>query len=105
MSEAVPLSVVIITKNEAERLGECLESVRWASEIIVLDDKSTDDTVQIAKRHTQKVYQRKMDIEGKHRNHAYALATHPWVLSLDADERVTLALRDETAALLINKPL
>lgn len=96
---------MIITKNEAERLGECLESVRWASEIIVLDDKSTDDTVQIAKRHTQKVYQRKMDIEGKHRNHAYALATHPWVLSLDADERVTPALRDEIVALLKNKPL
>ena len=104
MSEKVPLSVVVITKNEAGRIRECLESVSWAAEIIVLDDHSTDDTVQIAGRYTDKVSQRTMELEGKHRNYAYGLASYPWILSLDADERVTPELRDEITALLKNNP-
>lgn len=96
----VPLTVVIITKNEASRIRECLESVGWADEIVVLDDFSTDETVQIARTFTPRVYQRAMEIEGKHRNHAYGLASHEWVLSLDADERVTPELRDEIKALM-----
>ncbi len=104
MNEKAPLSVVIIAKNEAGRICDCLESVSWAAEIVVLDDHSTDDTVQIARRYTDKVSQRKMDIEGKHRNYAYGLASYPWILSLDADERVTPELRDEIAALLKIKP-
>lgn len=100
MAKKLPLSVVIITKNEASRLEDCLKSVdSWAAEIIVLDDHSTDETVRIAKRFTDKVYERTMDIEGKHRNYAYSLASNEWVLSLDADERVTPELRDEIYAL------
>jgi glycosyltransferase involved in cell wall biosynthesis len=99
-----PLSVVVITKNEESRIRECLESVSWASEIIVLDDSSTDKTVEIAKEFTPRVYSRAMDIEGKHRNYAYALASHEWILSLDADERVTPELRDEIQALLSSGP-
>ncbi|MBI3252164.1 MAG: glycosyltransferase family 2 protein [Candidatus Omnitrophica bacterium] len=99
-SEKAPVSVVVITKNEADRIRECLESVRWADEIIVVDDFSTDDTPKIAKEFTDRVFSRKMDIEGRHRNHAYGLASHEWVLSLDADERVTPELREEIAALL-----
>jgi len=102
--EKVPLSVVIITKNEAGRIRECLESVRWAAETIVLDDYSTDDTLKIAKEFTGKVFERHMDIEGKHRNHAYSLASCDWVLSLDADERVTPELREEIVNLLKNNP-
>jgi glycosyltransferase involved in cell wall biosynthesis len=98
------LSVVVITKNEASRIRECLESVRWADEIIVVDDCSTDETVAIAKEFTDKVFVRKMDIEGKHRNYAYGLASNLWVLSLDADERVTPELRDEIVDLLKNSP-
>ena len=94
-AQKIPLSVVIIAKNEEQKLPDCLESVRWAKEIIVVDDESTDRTVEIAKRYTDKVIPKKMDIEGKHRNFAYSKATQGWVLSLDADERVSPELAAE----------
>ena len=93
--DKVPVSVVIIAKNEENNIDDCLKSALWASEIIVLDDNSTDNTVAIAKKYTDKVSSRKMDIEGRHRNYAYSLATNKWVLSLDADERVSPELADE----------
>ncbi len=104
MNEKTLLSVVVITKNEAERIADCLKSVEWAKEIIVLDDFSTDNTVEIAKKFTDSVTQRAMEIEGKHRNYAYSLASSEWVLSLDADERVTPELRDEIIELLKKNP-
>ena len=91
----VKLSVVILAKNEEACIAECLESVKWADEIIVVDDESTDRTVEIAKQYTDRVFFRKMDIEGKHRNWAYAQARNQWVLSLDADEKVTPELKIE----------
>ena len=100
----VPLSVVVITKNEESRLKECLDSVVWAGEIVVVDDESTDRTLEIARRYTDRILQRKMDIEGRHRNFAYAQARYAWVFSLDADERVTPELRDEITALLRGEP-
>jgi len=105
MNPGIPLSVVVITKNEASRLADCLKSVAgWAEEIIVLDDNSTDGTADIAKTFTDKVFVRRMDIEGKHRNYAYGLASTEWILSLDADERVTPELREEIAALFQKGP-
>lgn len=89
------LSVVVITKNEFSRIEECLESVSWAAEIIVVDDESTDGTLEICRKSGAKVFSRKMDIEGRHRNYAYGLANQNWVLSLDADERVTPELAQE----------
>ena len=100
----IKLTVVIITKNEEKRLLPCLESVEWADEIIVLDDESTDQTCRIAEEFGARVIKRKMDIEGKHRNFGYAQAKNEWVLSLDADERVTLELRDEIIELLHSSP-
>jgi glycosyltransferase involved in cell wall biosynthesis len=97
--EKVPVSVVVITKNESENIADCLKSVSWADEVIVLDDNSTDNSVEIAKQFTDKVSTRKMDIEGRHRNYAYSLAKNTWVLSLDADERVTPELAEELATL------
>jgi len=101
----VPVSVVVITKNEAGRLRDCLRSVTdWADEIVVLDDESTDGTAGIAREFTGAVHVRAMDIEGKHRNFAYALARNEWILSLDADERVTPELALEIAGLLAGTP-
>lgn len=101
----INLSVVVITKNEESRIRECLQSVAdWTDEIIVVDDHSDDKTVQIAKEFTSRVFERAMDIEGKHRNYAYGLAKNGWVLSLDADERVTPELRDEIRTLLSRDP-
>jgi len=89
------LSVVVLTKNEESCIGQCLESVKWADEVIVVDDESTDKTVEIVKKYDCKIFFRKMDIEGKHRNWAYAQARNNWVLSLDADETVTPELKVE----------
>lgn len=101
--EKIPISVVVIVKDEERRIADCLESVKWADEIVVLDDMSKDKTVEIAKRYTDKVYQRKMDIEGRHRNYAYSLAKNVWVLSLDADERAAPELKDEIADVVKNE--
>ncbi|MBU0571242.1 MAG: glycosyltransferase family 2 protein [Candidatus Omnitrophica bacterium] len=99
-----PVSVVIITKNEEGNIKECLESASWADEIIVVDDESTDATREIAKQYTDKVFIRKMENEGRHRNWAYQQASNDWILSLDADERITNELLSEITALLAGKP-
>ena len=104
MPNKIALSVVVITKNEGTRLADCLKSVDWADEVIVVDDKSADDTVAVARAHGAKVFERAMDIEGKHRNYAYSLANHDWVFSLDADERVTPELKQEIIETLKNNP-
>lgn len=91
----IPISIVIIAKNEQVNLPDCLESVKWAAEIVIVDGFSTDRTVEIARNYTNKIFQREMDIEGRHRNFAYSLATQEWILSLDADERVSPELARE----------
>ena len=100
--EKIPVSVVVIAKNEEENIADCLKSAAWADEIIVVDDHSNDKTVEIAKQFTDKIFSRKMDVEGKHRNYAYSLAKNNWVLSLDADERVSPVLAGELAELFKN---
>ncbi|MBN1587218.1 MAG: glycosyltransferase family 2 protein [Candidatus Omnitrophica bacterium] len=100
----LPVSVVIITWNEESRIRECLRSVQWAQECIVVDDESTDRTREICEEEGAKVFVRKMEIEGVHRNWAYAKASQPWVLSLDADERVTPGLYEEFKQLLAGNP-
>ena len=92
----MPVSVVIITKNEEERIEACLKSVAgWADEIVVVDDESTDRTREIVQKYTDRILTRRMDIEGRHRNWAYAQAKNAWVLSLDADERLLDELKEE----------
>ncbi len=102
---SLPLSVVIIAKNEQDRIKECLESVYgWADEIIVVDDNSADQTRQIAARFTDKVFQRGMDLEGRQRNFGVSKACHDWVMMLDCDERPTPELKKEIEALLADPP-
>lgn len=92
----IPLSVVVLTKNEERNIRDCLKSVAgWAEEILVIDDNSTDKTLEIAGEFTERIITRAMDIEGRHRNFAYSQAKNTWVLSLDADERVTEELKKE----------
>ena len=94
--QSLGLSVIIITKNEAARLGDCLASVQFADEIIVLDGYSTDATAEIARAHGAQVHQvADWPGFGPQKNRALALATKPWVLSIDADERVPPELRAE----------
>ncbi len=94
------LSVVIITYNEEDNIGSCLESVKWADEIIILDGFSTDRTVNIARKYTDRIFRRVWDGYGRQKNNAIAKAANRWILSLDADERVTAQLAEEIMALL-----
>lgn len=89
------ISVTIITGNEEENIRECLESVKWADEIIVVDSESTDRTVEIAKEFTDKIFIRKWEGYASQKNFAMEKASNEWVLSIDADERVTPELADE----------
>lgn len=95
-------SVTIIAKNEAADIGEALASVGWADEIVVVDSESTDETVAIARKVTDRVVVRPWSGYVAQRNFAASLATHDWILSLDADERVTPALAEEIQATLAN---
>lgn len=99
---AIPLSVVIIAKNEEKRLPDCLASISWAKEIVVIDDESQDRTSEIAQKAGAKVIRRAMDIEGRQRNFGYDQASQPWILSLDADERVSPELAGEIAEAIQN---
>lgn len=90
------LSIIIIAKNEERVIRKTLESISgWAGEIIVLDSGSTDDTVEICRRYTDKVYITDWPGYGKQKNRALDKATKKWVLSLDADESVTEQLKIE----------
>ena len=89
------LSVILITKNEAELVGQCLESVKWADEIVVVDSGSQDATVEICRRYTDKVVVTDWPGFGPQKNRALAMATGDWVLSIDADEQVTPELAEE----------
>ena len=83
------VSVIVITRDEEHVIADCLESVRWADEIVVLDCGSTDRTVQICRTFTDRVYETDWPGFGIQKNRALSHATRDWVLSLDADEQVT----------------
>jgi glycosyltransferase involved in cell wall biosynthesis len=90
------LSVLIVARNEQHNLPGCLESVRFANErIVVVDAISTDATVEVARRLADVVSVRAFDNFASQRNAALELASGDWVLSIDADERVTPWLADE----------
>ena len=90
-----PLSAYVITLNEEANLAACLESIRWIDDIVIVDSHSTDATLDIAGRYTSRIFQLDFAGFGKLRNAALAHCRHDWVLSVDADERVTRELRAE----------
>jgi glycosyltransferase involved in cell wall biosynthesis len=89
------ISAIIITKNEEKNIRDCLESIRWVSEIVVVDAGSSDRTPDIAKEFTQKIFNRPWDRYGVAKNFGLARCTSEWIISLDADERVTAELQKE----------
>jgi glycosyltransferase involved in cell wall biosynthesis len=93
---AMEISVVIITFNEEKRLENALKSVQGiASEIIVVDRYSSDETLKVAKKYTKQVFERKWTNFSDQKNFANSKAQYPWILSLDADERLSPELREE----------
>jgi glycosyltransferase involved in cell wall biosynthesis len=89
------LSVIIIAKNEESNIRRCLESVKWADEIIVLDSGSQDRTVEISKEYTSMVYLTDWQGYGVQKQRALSCASGDWVLNLDADEAVDAMLKEE----------
>jgi glycosyltransferase involved in cell wall biosynthesis len=103
---ATPLSVVVVAKNEAHNLPRCLASVQgWAFEIIVVLNETTDASEAISRQHGATVHHTPWLGYRDTKNHGLSLATHNWVLSLDADEEVSPALRDELIAFLARPDL
>ena len=84
------LSVTLIVKNEEQNLADCLDTVKWADEIVVLDAGSDDKTIEIAKQYTDKVFvNADWQGYGLQRQRLQEMATGDWILMLDADERLT----------------
>lgn len=96
----VKLSVIMITKNAAATLEQSLASVHWADEIILVDSGSTDATLEIAKRYTDKIFTQPWLGFGPQKNFALAQATGQWILALDADEYLDPLLAEEIQACL-----
>lgn len=91
----LPLTLIVITYNEAANIARCLDSVPFAAEKLVVDSGSTDDTVQIARAHGARVVHQDWLGFGAQRNFASTQASHDWILVLDADEFLSRALVDE----------
>ncbi len=99
------ISAVIITLNEEHRLEPALKSLKGlVKETVVVDAQSTDATVRIAKHYGCRVFERKWTNFADQKNYADSLASHPWILSLDADERVSPELRQELLARALDDP-
>jgi glycosyltransferase involved in cell wall biosynthesis len=98
-SERPKISVFVISRNEALKIADCIESLRWADEIVVVDDFSTDDTPQICRGYDVKFVQNRFTGFKDQKCYAMSLASHDWVLELDADERVSDEMRESILAL------
>jgi glycosyltransferase involved in cell wall biosynthesis len=100
----VKLTVTVITRNEAANIRAALESVAWADEIVVVDSHSADETVRIAEGYATRVEIRAWEGYSAQKNFAASLASNDWILSLDADERVTPELAHEIRELMQRGP-
>jgi glycosyltransferase involved in cell wall biosynthesis len=98
------LTVIIPCYNEENNIRECLESVMWADEILVVDSFSTDKTLEIARDYTDRILQHKFVNDAVQKNWVIPQAQNNWVLIVDCDERVTPELRDEIINLLAQCP-
>ncbi|MGB1270973.1 MAG: glycosyltransferase family 2 protein, partial [Endozoicomonas sp.] len=98
------ISVSIITKNAMPRLQETLESVKWADEIIVLDSGSSDNTVEVSRQYTDKVYETDWPGFGIQHQRALKKCSGDWILSVDSDEVVTEALKNEILKAIAEAP-
>lgn len=91
----IPVSAVIVTKNEEKNIRDALESVKDFEDIVVVDSVSEDKTTEICREYTNRVFQHEWQGYAKHKQMAVDYAEKPWVLILDADERVTPELKSE----------
>lgn len=101
----VKISAIVLAKNEEEAIGECLESLSWVDEAILVDTGSTDKTIEIAEKHKAKVVNTESGGYSQWRNRGAKEAAGVWILYIDADERVTPLLRKEIKELISENPV
>jgi glycosyltransferase involved in cell wall biosynthesis len=99
------ISAYIIAFNEVDKIRDCINSVLWVDEIVVVDSNSTDGTTEIAKELGTKVVHVTFNGYGELRNNAISHCSGDWIFSLDSDERCTEEVRDEILALIEHAPL
>src|SRR5918993_3756972 len=95
MSDRLPLTLLIIARNEATAIARCLDSAPFAAEKLIVDSGSTDGTQQIAEQHGARVVHQDWLGFGPQRNFASTQASHDWILALDADEALSPELARE----------
>ena len=100
----IPISVIVITRNEERNIVACLESVKWANDIVIVDAESKDATVALARQFTSKIFIEPWKSFSDAKQFAVSHSRHQWVLWLDADERVTLELAAEIQSLFESSP-
>jgi glycosyltransferase involved in cell wall biosynthesis len=98
--EKIPISVIIIAGQEENNIEDCLKSVLWSDDIVVVNSCSKDKTVEIAKKYTDRVFLKEWEGYAKQKAYSLSLAKNKWTLSLDADERVTDELKNELVELI-----
>src|SRR3989344_15828 len=97
------LSVIILAKNEGDNIKECIESVKWCDDLIVIDDYSEDNTIEIAKKMGVNVFTHRLNYDfSMQRNFGLSKTKNEWVLFVDADERVSDALAFEISSVISN---
>lgn len=98
------LSAFLIVFNEEKNIERCLNSIKWANEIVIVDSNSTDRTVEVCQRYTDKIFSREFLNYSDQKNFALSQITGDWALSIDADEELTEALVNEIKDLLQSNP-
>jgi glycosyltransferase involved in cell wall biosynthesis len=89
------ISAIVITKNEEANISDCLNSISWVDEIILIDAESTDKTIEIAQKFTSKIFNHPWEGFAKQKEFALSKVSNEWILSIDADERISPLLKDE----------
>lgn len=97
------ISVVMVVKNEEKDIGDCLERIKWADEIVVLDNGSTDKTIEIAKKYTKNIFIDTSEFSDLLYNKPIQRAQGEWILLIDADERISPALAKEIKETIMRK--
>ncbi len=100
----IPVSIIVITKNEEHNIEACLESARWAADIVVVDAESNDRTVEIARRYTEKIFIKPWMGFAAAKQFAVEQSEHTWIFWLDADERLLPESAAEIQTLIEQNP-
>ena len=99
------ISAIVVTKNEENNIAGCLETIKWADEIIIVDSNSEDNTIAAAKKFTANIYNIDNESITEKRIYSLSKANNDWILFIDADERITEELKDEIKSLDENKEI